>query len=131
MGEKIPTIEEFTELVKKEYLALNEAISEEEAMRYFNSEEAQSHIKSEYEDCLEDFKNGDLNVECFREGEVGKVAYCLFMMYEQSEKYFVHRGDRLGNADRNNSMKKIKDGDNMDKLRLTLEEFMDLVKKII
>ena len=26
-------------------------------------------------------------------------------------------------------MKKIKDGDNMDKLRLTLEEFMDLVKK--
>lgn len=47
------------------------------------------------------------------------------------EKYFVHRGDRLGNADRNNSMKKIKDGNNMDKLRLTLEEFMDLVKKII
>lgn len=32
MGEKIPTIEEFTELVKKDYLALNEAISEDEAM---------------------------------------------------------------------------------------------------
>ena len=32
MGEKIPTIEQFTELVKKDYLALNEAISEEEAM---------------------------------------------------------------------------------------------------
>ena len=81
-GKKIPTIEEFTELVKKDYLALNKVIGENELMRYFNSEEAQSHIKSEYEDCLEDFKNGDLNVECFREGEVGKVAYCLFMMYE-------------------------------------------------
>ena len=67
---------------KKDYLALNKVIGENELMRYFNSEEAQSHIKSEYEDCLEDFKNGDLNVECFREGEVGKVAYCLFMMYE-------------------------------------------------
>ena len=85
MGEKIPTIEEFTELVKKDYLALNKVIGENELMRYFNSDEAQSHIK-------------------FRIGEVGKVAYCLFMMYEQSEKYFVHRGDRLGNADRNNSM---------------------------
>ena len=49
MEEKIPTIEEFTELVKKDYLALNEDICEDEAMRYFNSEEAQSHIKLSYE----------------------------------------------------------------------------------
>ena len=78
MGEKIPTIEEFTELVKKDYLALNEAISEDEAMRYFNSEEAQSHIKLSYESDMRKFKNGEIGVNGFTSG----VAYCLFMMYE-------------------------------------------------
>jgi hypothetical protein len=31
---------------------------------------------------LENFNNGELGLETFRIGEVGKVAYCLFMMYE-------------------------------------------------
>ena len=73
-----PTLKEYTELVKKDFLAQNEAISEDEAMRYFNSEESQSHIKSEYESDIRKFKNGEIGVNGFTSG----VAYCLFMMYE-------------------------------------------------
>ena len=73
-----PTLKEYTELVKKDFLAQNEAISEDEAMRYFNSEESQSHIKSEYESDIRKFKNGEIGVNGFASG----VAYCLFMMYE-------------------------------------------------
>lgn len=73
-----PTLKEYTELVKKDYLAHNEAISEDEAMRYFDSEEAQSHIKSEYESDMRKFKNGEIGVNGFASG----VAYCLYMMYE-------------------------------------------------
>ena len=73
-----PTLKEYAELVKKDFLAQNEAISEDEAMRYFNSEESQSHIKSEYESDIRKFKNGEIGVNGFASG----VAYCLFMMYE-------------------------------------------------
>ena len=78
----IITFEEFKELVKERYLKSSEVITEEAAMEYFNSDEAQDYIKSEYENCVEDYNNGELNADCFRNGEVGKVAYNLFMMYE-------------------------------------------------
>ena len=60
-----PTLKEYTELVKKDFLAQNEAISEDEAMRYFNSEESQSHIKSEYESDIRKFNNGEIGVNGF------------------------------------------------------------------
>lgn len=80
--EKALTIEQFTDLVKEKYLELGPAVSDKDALNYFYGEEAQNHIKSEYKSSLYDYNNGELGIEGFRIGEVGKVAYCLFMMYE-------------------------------------------------
>lgn len=78
----MPTFEEFMELVRDEYLDPNWVVGEEAAMKYFNSEEAQNYIKSAYEEAVKDFENGELNADCFRAGEVSKVAYNLYMMFE-------------------------------------------------
>jgi len=76
------TLEQFTDLVKEKYLELGPAKSDKDALKYFFCDEAQNHIKAEYKSSLNDFNNGELGLEGFRIGEVGKVAYCLFMMYE-------------------------------------------------
>ena len=78
----IPTFEEFTDLVKKEYLDPEWVVGEENAMRYFNSEEAQNYLKVAYEEAVEDYTHGNLGVKGFRTGEVSKVAYNLYMMWE-------------------------------------------------
>lgn len=78
----VPTLEEFKELVKKEYLDLEWVVGEENAMRYFNSEEAQDHIKTSYDEAVKDYNDGELGVEGFQVGEASKVAYNLYMMYE-------------------------------------------------
>ena len=41
------------------------------------------------------------------------------------KKYFVYRGDRLGNADRNNSMKQEEGAKTMSKAIPTLKDFND------
>ena len=41
------------------------------------------------------------------------------------KKYFVYRGDRLGNADRNNSMKQEEGAKTMSKTIPTLKDFND------
>ena len=81
MDEKL-TLEEFTELVKEKYLELGPAESDDEAMEYFDGEEAQDHIKAEYADAVEDFESGKLGAEGFRNGKVSAVANCLYMMFE-------------------------------------------------
>jgi len=82
MSETMPTFEDFIELVKKHYLEMNAVCGEENSMRYFNSEEAQCHIMQEYECAVEDYNNGELGSEAFRNGVVARVSYCLYMMYE-------------------------------------------------
>lgn len=79
---KALTLEQFNSLVKEKYLELGPAESDKDALKYFRGDEAQNHIKTEYKSSLENFNNGELGLETFRIGEVGKVAYCLFMMYE-------------------------------------------------
>lgn len=79
---KALTLEQFTGLVKGKYLELGPAESGKDALNYFWGDEAQNHIKTEYKSSLENFNNGELGLETFRIGEVGKAAYCLFMMYE-------------------------------------------------
>ena len=79
---KALTLEQFNSLVKEKYLELGPAESDKDALKYFRGDEAQNHIKTEYKSLLENFNNGELGLEKFRIGEVGKVAYCLFMMYE-------------------------------------------------
>ena len=80
--QKALTLEQFTGLVKEKYLELGPAESGKDALKYFFGDEAQNHIKAEYKSSLENFNNGELGLETFRIGEVGKVSYCLFMMYE-------------------------------------------------
>lgn len=75
---KALTLEQFTGLVKEKYLELGPAESDKDALKYFWDDEAQSHIKSEYESDMRKFKNGEIGVNGFTSG----VAYCLFMMYE-------------------------------------------------
>lgn len=82
MSERIPGFEEFKELVKKEYLDPEWVVGEDQQLRYFNSQEAQDYIKTAYEEAVEDFNDGELGVEGFRNAEVSKVAYNLYLMYE-------------------------------------------------
>ena len=82
MRKGAPSLEEFTELVKNEYLDPEWVVDEKDAMIYFNGEEAQNHIKTEYRSAMKKYENGKLGVEGFREGYASRVAYCLYMMYE-------------------------------------------------
>lgn len=76
------TREEFTELVKERYLKTNSAWDQEDMLRYFNEEEAQDHIKAEYDSAVKAFDAGKLGAEGFRVGKVAAVANCLSLMYE-------------------------------------------------
>ena len=80
MGEKIPTIEEFTELVKIDYMKVRPTENDEETLKYFNGDEAQEYIKSEYESAVKDFDDGELGEDGFKIGKVSAVANCLYMM---------------------------------------------------
>ena len=56
--------------------------SDEEALEYLNSDEAQEYIKSEYESAVKDFNDGELGEDGFKIGKVSAVANCLYLMFE-------------------------------------------------
>ena len=77
---KALTLEEFMDLVKKDYMKVRPTESDEEALEYFNGDEAQEYIKSEYESAVNDFNDGELGADGFKIGKVSAVANCLYMM---------------------------------------------------
>ena len=82
MNRGVPTLKEFTELVKYEYLDPEWVVDEKDALNYLKSDEAQNHIKAEYERGLKKHENGEIDVEGFREDFASGVANCLFLMHE-------------------------------------------------
>ena len=82
MSKTIPTLKDFKELVKKEYLDPKWVVPEEEQLKYFNGDEAQEYIKSEYESAVKDFNDGELGTDGFKIGKVSAVANCLYLMFE-------------------------------------------------
>ena len=66
------TLEEFKELVKKEYLDPKWVVPEEE----------QETIEREYQDIVEDFNDGQFDLDFIKEGEVARVANLLYLMFE-------------------------------------------------
>ena len=82
MSETVPTLKEFKELVKKEYLDPKWVVPEEEQLKYLNSDEAQEYIKSEYESAVKNFNDGELGEDGFKIGKVSAVANCLYLMFE-------------------------------------------------
>lgn len=80
MSKTVPTLKEFKELVKKEYLDPKWVVPEEEQLKYLNSDEAQEYIKSEYESAVKDFNDGELGEDGFKIGKVSAVENCLYMM---------------------------------------------------
>lgn len=77
--EKMPTFEEFKKAVKDDYLHLEDTKS---SRKYFNSNEAQQHIKSEYESNVKSFQAGKINRTVFMKGGVAAVSNCLNLMME-------------------------------------------------
>ena len=69
------TLEEFMDLVKKDYMKVRPTESDEEALEYFNGDEAQ-----EYESAVKNFNDGELGEDGFKIGKVSAVANCLYMM---------------------------------------------------
>ena len=80
MSKTVPTLKEFKEIVKKEYLDPKWVVPEEEQLKYLNSDEAQEYIKSEYESAVKDFNDGELGEDGFKIGKVSAVENCLYMM---------------------------------------------------
>ncbi len=74
------TLEEFMDLVKKDYMKVRPTESDEEALEYFNGDEAQEYIKLEYESAVKNFNDGELGEDGFKIGKVSAVANCLYMM---------------------------------------------------
>lgn len=82
MSKAIPTLKEFKELVKKEYLDPKWVVPEEEQLKYFNVDEAQETIEREYQDIVENFNDGQFDLDFLKEGEVARVANLLYLMFE-------------------------------------------------
>ena len=61
--------------------------SDEEALEYFNGDEAQEYIKSEYESAVKNFNDGELgedgeiNIDQFMISGTSSLASALDMMY--------------------------------------------------
>ena len=76
------TLEEFKELVKKEYLDPKWVVPEEEQLKYFNGDEAQETIEREYQDIVEDFNDGQFDLDFLKEDGIARVANLLYLMFE-------------------------------------------------
>lgn len=79
--EKTPTLDEFTEAVKKSFWKGWTTLSEKEVDEYINGEEAQTEITGRYAEAKRDFEKGEITRNVFMVGCVSAVAYCLEMMY--------------------------------------------------
>ena len=78
-AEKMPTFEEFKKAVKEDYLHMDDS---KVSRKYFNSDEAQQHIKNEYASNVKNYKNGKINRTVFMNGGVSAVSNCLNLMME-------------------------------------------------
>ena len=82
MGKGAPTLEEFTDLVKKSYDNGLYWFDKKRTDKYFYGDEAQGVIARLYRDYLEEYKNHEVGDEGFRIGCVAAVASTLELMFE-------------------------------------------------
>ena len=80
---KLPavTLNEYTEFVRKCYFYNPKAMAQWQ-VDYFDSEEAQKHIKQQYKYDINRFNNGEIGYASLTNGCPSSVAYCLEWMAE-------------------------------------------------
>lgn len=77
-----PTREEYSKMVKDEFLSIMKNWDESEVLDYFNSEEAQNIIDDSYKVDSNRFANNQITAEQFRKAGPNAVANCLMMCFE-------------------------------------------------
>ena len=82
----IPTLEQFTQAVKKHFCKLLPQITEKEADKYLASDEATQEIENAYKyaynENIGDVKDGSITAETLLQARTSAVGYCLSLMYE-------------------------------------------------
>jgi hypothetical protein len=78
----IPTLEQFTQAVKKHFCKLLPQITEKEADKYLASDEATQEIENAYNENIGDVKDGSITAETLLQARTSAVGYCLSLMYE-------------------------------------------------
>ena len=78
----IPTLEQFTQAVKKHFCKLLPQITEKEADKYLASDEATQEIENAYNENIGDVKDGSITAETLLQARTSAVGSCLSLMYE-------------------------------------------------
>ena len=76
------TLEEYRDLVKKAYVKHFTERQMTNAMKYFDSDEAQKEIKEQYNSDIKKLKSGEITDNVFRHGSVSGTAYTLYLMQD-------------------------------------------------
>lgn len=79
---RVPTLEEFTAIARKDFEAGWSNLSKKTVDEYFNSEEVKSKIKRDYEAELRSYNDGKLPLATFWQGSAYAVGNCLDLMYD-------------------------------------------------
>ena len=74
------SFEQFSKEVRKHYDSMLRGFTKERRNSYFEGEEAQSYLKSEYEKNLAEFKKGEITEKEFLGGGASSTGFCLSYM---------------------------------------------------
>ena len=84
--EKVPTFEEFKELIVKILAPAIKAVQEHDngptAMEYISYGTVANYVRERYDTYLEEYNEGKITVTVFRIGCVDSVVNYLYMMYD-------------------------------------------------
>ncbi len=77
----MPTLEEFTNIVKSYFREGWKNLTSEQIDEYIYGEEAQKEIKNRYNEAVRKYKNREITKRQFIVGVASSVGNCLIYMY--------------------------------------------------